>query len=317
MSQVVGTASEEEKFTLVTRGDFDGIVCAALLRELGLVDEIRFVHPKDMQDGKVRIGPNDITTNLPYAPGCRLAFDHHASELRRQDTLPDNFVLDPDAPSTARVVYTYYGGAAAFPNISGSLMEAVDKADSARFTQEEILNPFGWVLLSFILDSRTGLGRFRDFRISNEELLALIVDELRQRDVDGILLLPDVSERVRLYFEHENYFRQQLQSLTRLEGNVAVLDLREQDPIYAGNRFMIYAVNPQCDVSIHVLNGPRRETTVFALGRSILNDGCRVDLGALCLRYGGGGHAAAGTCQVDPDEAEHVLAALVEALSGE
>lgn len=305
------------KFRLVTRGDFDGIVCAALLREHGLVDAVSFVHPKDMQDGKVRVGPDDITTNLPYVPGCHLAFDHHASEMKRQGSLPDNFIIDPAAPSTARVVYDHYGGAAQFPSIPTSLMDAVDKADSANFSQEEVLNPLGWVLLNFILDSRTGLGRFRDFRISNEELLMQMVDALRAKDIDEILLLPDVSERVRLYFEHESYFRSQIQQITRMEGPVAVLDLREEEPIYAGNRFMVYAMHPQCAVSIHVLHGPRRESTVFAIGRSILNHTSTVDIGALCLRYGGGGHAGAGTCQVDPDEADSVLAALIEALQAD
>jgi len=305
--------SEKRKFRLVTRSDFDGLVCAVLLRELDLLSEIKFVHPKDMQDGQVPVSDDDITTNLPYVEGVHLAFDHHASETIRVGTRP-NLIIDPRAPSASRVVYDYYGGLAAFPNVSTEMMEAVDQADSARYKKSDILAPNNWTLLNFIMDARTGLGRFRDFRVSNYQLMMELIEHCRTLSIDEILQLPDVLERTDLYFEHENRFIDMMDRCTTVHGNVCVADLRDQDPIWSGNRFMIYALHPLCDVSIHVLWGLRKRNTVLACGKSIINRANRVDIGALMLRYGGGGHHAAGTCQIDNDKAEAVLAEVVEAL---
>ena len=299
---------------LITRGDFDGIVCAALLRSRGLVDEVSFAHPKDMQDGLVAVDEQVITANLPWVPGAHMVFDHHASEITRTDaTRYDNYVNDPDAPSAARVIFEHFGGAEGFPSIDPALLEAVDRADSAAFTQAEILDPTGWVLVSFVLDARTGLGRFRDFRTPNADLLQKMIDMVGTQDVEAILLDHDVSERVRLYFEHEAYFRAQLQRCTRLEGDVAVVDLRDEDPIYAGNRFMVYALFPETRVSVHCLRG-LGETTTFAVGKSIIDRSSTVNVGEVCLAHGGGGHAGAGTCQVADAEAASTLAALLGAL---
>jgi nanoRNase/pAp phosphatase (c-di-AMP/oligoRNAs hydrolase) len=303
-------------FRLVTRSDFDGLVCGALLKELNLIEEIKFVHPKDMQDGKIAISQRDITTNLPYVPGCHLAFDHHASEIERAGSeLPVNYVIDPAARSAARVVFDHFGGEARFPRISEELMIAVDKADSANFTVEEIVQPQGWTLLNFLMDARTGLGRFRDFRISNYELMMKLIDYCRGHTVEQILALPDVVERVDLYREHEPRFLGQLQNCATIHGDLVVLDLRPEETIYAGNRFMIYALYPQCRVSMHVLWGVQRQNTVFAIGKSVLDRSSPVDVGALCLSYGGGGHVAAGTCQVDNRDAERVLAELIGKLA--
>ena len=176
-----------EKFRLVTRSDFDGLVCAVLLNELNLIDDIKFVHPKDMQDGKVDITERDITTNLPYVAGAHLAFDHHLSETIRNTGERKNHIIHPDAPSAARVVYDYYGGKAAFPNIADDMMAAVDKADSAQFNRDEILNPEGWVLLNYLMDARTGLGRFREFRISNYALMMDLIKYCRNHTIEDIL----------------------------------------------------------------------------------------------------------------------------------
>ena len=153
----------DDKFRLVTRSDFDGLVCAVLLKELDLIDDIKFVHPKDMQDGTILISGTDITSNLPYVEGVHLAFDHHSSEVSRVGGDPDNYVIDPDAPSAARVVYDHYGGKDKFPNVSDEMMDAVDKGDSAQFSEDEIINPGGWALLNYLMDARTGLGRCRFF----------------------------------------------------------------------------------------------------------------------------------------------------------
>jgi len=309
-------AMTTQKHRLVTRSDFDGLVCGMLLRELDLIDDIKFVHPKDMQDGIVPITARDIVTNLPYVEGAHLSFDHHDSEISRrgEHTYP-NHVIDAAAPSAARVVYNYYGGAEAFPRVSAELMAAVDQADAAQFAREDILDPQGWVLLNFLMDSRTGLGRFRDFRISNYELMMHLIERCRDHAIEDVLALPDVKERVDLYEAHRDLFAAQLRRCTTVHGKLALLDLRDEEVIYAGNRFAIYALFPECDISAHVLWGARRQNTVFAIGKSILDRGSPVDVGAVCLGYGGGGHRAAGTCQIPNEWAETVKAELIAALS--
>ena len=301
----------QSKFRLVTRSDFDGLVCAVLLNELDLIDDIKFVHPKDMQDGKVDITSRDITTNLPYVAAAHLAFDHHESETIRNTGERPNHIISAKAPSAARVVYDYYGAAKAFPNISEDMMLAVDKADSAQFSHEEILEPTDWVLLNYLMDSRTGLGRFREFRVSNYQLMMDLIQYCRNHGIDEILQLPDVIERVDLYFDHAARAREQIERCATVHKNLVVLDLREEETIFAANRFMIYALYPQCNISIHVLWGVQKQNTVFATGKSILDRGSKTNVGELMLRHGGGGHQAAGTCQVDNDKADTVLAELV------
>ncbi|CAO3419741.1 exopolyphosphatase [Azospirillum endophyticum] len=302
--------SDAAKYRLVTRSDFDGLVCAVLLKELGILDEIKFVHPKDMQDGKVEITGRDITTNLPYVEGAHLVFDHHLSETMRVGEKP-NHIIDPKAPSAARVVYDYYGGKERFPTISDEMMAAVDQADSAQYQREDILNPTGWTLLNFIMDARTGLGRFREFRVSNYQLMMDLIDYCRSHGIEQILELPDVKERADLYTQHAELFVDQIKRCATVRGNVVVLDLRKEETIYAGNRFMIYALFPDTNVSIHVLWGLKQQNTVLACGKSILDRSSKTDIGPLMLEYGGGGHQAAGTCQVDNDRAEEVLEAIV------
>jgi len=299
-----------QKYRLVTRSDFDGLVCAVLLKELDMIDDILFVHPKDMQDGKIDIDERDITTNLPYVEGCHLAFDHHLSETLRNEKR-DNHIIIPEAPSAARVVYDHYGGKSTFPRVSDDIMVAVDKGDSAQFSREEVLKPEGWVLMNFLMDARTGLGRFRDFTISNYQLMMRLIDYCRDHDIEEIIQLPDVVERVELYREHEAKAREQIQRCSTAHGNLVVLDLREEEVIYATNRFTIYALFPQCNISIHQMWGLKKQNTVFAIGKSILDRGCGTNVGELCLAYNGGGHSAAGTCQVGNDEAQQVLQELI------
>lgn len=304
-----------DKFRLVTRSDFDGLVCAVLLKKMDLIDEITFVHPKDMQDGKVSITDRDITTNLPYVEGVHLAFDHHLSETLRVADNPANHIIDPEAPSAARVVWRYYGGHGEFPASWDEMMEAVDKGDAARFSREEILHSEDWVLLNFLMDARTGLGRFREFRISNYQLMMDLIDCCASMSIKEILELPDVKERVQMYKEHEPKFIDQLKSCTAIHDNVAVLDLRNQDIIYTGNRFMIYALFPDTNISIHVMWGLKKQNTVFACGKSILNKTSGTNVGELMLKYGGGGHQNAGTCQVPNDQGLETLDALIKQMN--
>src|SRR3954468_11906362 len=268
---------------LVTRSDFDGLVCAALLKELGMLDDILFVHPKDMQDGKIEVGPGDITTNLPYVPGVGLAFDHHASEAIRVADSPENHIIVPGALSAARVVYDYYGGATRFPNISQEMMDAVDKADAAQFSENEILFPQGWILMSFLMDPRTGLGRFREFRISNYQLMMQLIDACTQMTVEEILQTPDVAERVELYNEHAGAAVEQIKRCSQVFGDMVVLDLRDEEVIHPTNRFTLYALFPQCNLSVHVLWGLKQQNTVFAMGKSILDRSSTIDVGELML----------------------------------
>jgi nanoRNase/pAp phosphatase (c-di-AMP/oligoRNAs hydrolase) len=303
-----------QKYRLITRSDFDGLVCAVLLNEMKLIDEIKFVHPKDMQDGKIDVGPNDITTNLPYVPGAYLAFDHHLSETLRNGKHA-NHIIEVDAPSAARVVYNHYGAKTAFPHIADQMMEAVDKADSAQYERNDILDPNGWVLLNYLMDARTGLGRFRDFRISNYSLMMDLIEYCRDHTIDEILDLPDVQERVDLYFAHGEPARQQIKRCAAVHDNLVVLDLRGEETIYATNRFMIYALFPQCNISIHVMNGMQNKNTVLACGKSILDRSSATNVGELMLAYGGGGHKAAGTCQVGNDVANATLARLIKRIN--
>ena len=305
------------KRRLVTRSDFDGLACAMMLRDLDLIDEIKFVHPKDVQDGKIELTKSDITTNLPYDPRVGLAFDHHESEMDRLKAIETGgkLIIDPNARSAARVVYDYYGGKKTFKKISDELMAAVDKGDSADFTVDEILNPKGWVLLHYLMDARTGLGRFHQFRISNYDLMMELIAYCMDHTIEEILELPDVKERVNLYFEQAEQFVAQLKRIAKVYDKVVVLDLRNEEVIHAGNRFMIYALYPETQISIHVAWGFRKQNTAVMIGKSIVNKASKVDIGELCLKYGGGGHRNAGTCQLDNEVVDKQLPDIIAALN--
>lgn len=303
------------KKRLITRSDFDGLVCAVLLKEMDLIEDIKFVHPKDMQDGKIEVDENDISTNLPYVEGIGLAFDHHLSETIRNEK-KDNHIIDPDAPSAARVVYDHYGGKERFSMISDDMMDAVDKADAAWFTEDDILDPKGWELLSFLMDARTGLGRFRDFRISNYNLMMDLIEHCKQHTIDEILELPDVKERVELFFSYKDQFYGQIKDNAKVEGDVLVIDLKKEETIYPGNRFVKYALFPDTKISVQVIWGFKKQNTVFTVGKSIINRSSDVNIGEIMLSYGGGGHKNAGTCQVAHEDADRVLEELLVKLQG-
>jgi nanoRNase/pAp phosphatase (c-di-AMP/oligoRNAs hydrolase) len=313
----INSTGQVERYRLVTRSDFDGLVCAALLKELGILDDILFVHPKDMQDGKVELTDRDITTNLPYVPGVHLAFDHHDSELERLDGSAENHIISPEAMSAARVVYDHFGGAGRFPGVSVELMEAVDKADAACFSEDEIMEPRGWIFLSFLMDPRTGLGRFRDFRVSNYQLMMQLVDACTRLSAEQVLASPDVAERVELYRAHAVDANEQLLRCAVVHANLVVLDLRAEDVIHPTSRFQVYALFPECNISMHVLWGVKQQNTVFAVGKSILDRSSRTRVGGLMLEYGGGGHDAAGTCQVENDRAATARAELVARITAD
>jgi len=305
------------KYRLVTRSDFDGLVCAVLLKHLDMIDDILFVHPKDMQDGKIEITSRDITTNLPYVSGARLVFDHHLSETIRNKDKSDNHIIDANAMSASRVVYDHFGGAKTFPARWNTMMAEVDKADAAQFSKEEILDPKDWVLLNYLMDPRTGLGRFREFRISNYNLMMELIGYCKDHDIKEIMEMPDVKERVELYNEQSKLFQEQVKRCSTIHKNLIVLNLKGEETIYAGNRFMIYAMYPETNISIHVLWGLKQQNTVFAIGKSIIDRGSKTNIGELCLSYGGGGHEKAGTCQIDNDKADAVLKELITKINAD
>ncbi|MEZ5280286.1 MAG: exopolyphosphatase [Acidimicrobiales bacterium] len=304
-----------DKYRLVTRSDFDGLVCAVLMHHLDMIDDIKFVHPKDMQDGKVETTGRDITTNLPYVPNVHLCIDHHESETLRNERA-SNHVIDPTAPSAARVVWRCFGGHDKFPASWDDMLDAVDKADAARYTIDEILRPGKWELLNFVMDPRTGLGRFQDFKISNYDLMMKLVEDCGRLSIDDIMEQPDVAERVALYYEHADLSRDQILRCSSVHDHVVLLDLTAEETIYAANRFYIYALFPQCNVSIHKIWGFKRQNMVFAVGKSIIDRGARVNIGELMLEYGGGGHTAAGTCQVPIEDSDRVQAELLARITG-
>lgn len=304
----------DDRFRLVTRSDFDGLVCAILLKELDLIDEIKFVHPKDVQDGIVDIKQGDIITNLPYSKEASYVFDHHISEMARVGKKSNSY-LDPNAPSAARIVWDTFGGKDRFKNISEEMMNAVDKADSADYTIDDIMHPTGWTLLSFIMDSRTGLGRFHNFGISNYQLMMNLIDFCREHDPAEVLDMPDVKERVDLYFSQQDKFIEQLKRQTTIYKNLAYIDILNEDIIYVGNRFMIYALYPEINVSMHAMWRINGQRIVYAIGKSILNRSNIINIGELLLQYGGGGHANVGTCQIDLDQAAAVKDELIAILT--
>lgn len=300
---------------LLTRSDFDGLACGALLKELGVIDTWKFVHPKDIQDGLVEVSSQDVMANIPYVKGCGLWFDHHTSEHERLGDIQfegESRLED----SAARVIYEYYGGKGRLPHLD-EMVIAVDKVDSAKLSIDEILNPTGWVLLGFLMDPRTGLGRFRTFRISNYDLMEKLIDACRTQNIEEILLDPDVQERILLYKEQNDYFRDMVLKYTKTDGNVIISDLRGVDPIYTGNRFIVYSLFPEQNISLWIVDGRAKQNVAIAVGHSVLNRTSKTNVGSLLLEYNGGGHRQVGTCQVPYDNASKSITELVERMKAD
>ena len=305
----------DNKFRLITRADFDGVVCGALFQELDMIDDVMFAEPGDMQAGRVPVTGRDITANLPFVDGVHLCFDHHASETSRVQNRP-NRIIDPNAPSAARVVYNHFGGKKKFPAISDDLMKAVDQADSAKYTEEDILAPDKWTLLNFIVDPRTGMSRFTDFGTTHEQFMTALMTYCRHNPIDELMHLPEIAERVHRYQEHEERAEHQIVRCATVHGDLIVLDMRRESSIFATNRFVVYALYPQIATSLHVLKDARPGFVRFALGHSILNRSSKLDAGAVMLEFGGGGHKAAAGAQVRESEADAVLDKLIARISG-
>lgn len=288
---------------LVTRSDFDGLVCGALLLEAGVIDSWKFAHPKDLQDGLVEITENDCLANVPYVEGCGLWFDHHSSEHERLALAGKYKGESRITPSCARIIYEYYGGRERFPQFD-DIMDAVDRVDSGNLTVEDVRNPKGWVLIGFLMDPRTGLGRWRDFTISNYQLMEKLLVACRTMTTEEILAMPDILERIEVYNEQTGKFVEMVKAHTRVDGSVIISDLRGVEPIYTGNRFMIYSLYPEQNISAWIVDG---KGCSAAVGYSILNRTSDVNVGSLMLKYNGGGHKAVGTCQFNDENMDTEL----------
>jgi nanoRNase/pAp phosphatase (c-di-AMP/oligoRNAs hydrolase) len=296
---------------LITRSDFDGLACSALLAHLGLINEWKFVHPKDIQDGLIEATDNDILANIPYIKGCKLWFDHHTSETERLGINANFEGVSRKAPSCARVVYEYYGGDEKLGKFA-EMIRYVDKVDSGDLTSTEILHPQGWILLGFVMDPRTGLGRFKEFTVSNFDLMKELATACATLDIEEILELPNVKERLIVYFEQDKLFREMLKHVVKTDGNVLVADLRGVDPIFAGNRFLIYTIYPEQNISVWVVDGRNKTNCVVTVGYSTINRTATVNVGKMLFKYDGGGHTQVGSCQVPYADADRVIKEITE-----
>jgi nanoRNase/pAp phosphatase (c-di-AMP/oligoRNAs hydrolase) len=278
---------------------------------LGIIDEWEFVHPKDIQDGIVQVTDNDILANIPYMQGCKLWFDHHSSETERLKENPYFEGVSRKAPSCARVVYEYYGGDEKLGGRFAEMIRYVDKVDSADLSSEEIINASGWVLLGFIMDPRTGLGRFRNFTISNYDLMKALASACANKNIEDIMAMPDVKERAVVYHEQEKLFLEMLKKVIRVDDNVIVADLRGIETIHAGNRFLMYTIYPEQNISVWIVDGRNKQNCAITVGYSITNRSATIDVGSMLLKYGGGGHTRVGTCQIPYDEADEAIADII------
>lgn len=299
---------------LITRSDFDGLVCAVLLQEVEQIDSVEFVHPKDVQDGKVAVGRDDILTNLPYQSGVGLWFDHHSSEIvRNEDTAAYRGRFEI-APSAARVVFNHYG--AEKLGKFAKLLESVDKSDAAQLSRDEVLRPDGWMLLSFVMDPRTGLAYHRDYAISNRELMTKMIALIAKHPDNPAIVLADadVKERTDRYFAQQKEFEAYTREHSRVDGNVIITDVRGAGDPPAGNRFLVYTMFPDANIQVRIFEGRRGEFVVCAVGHSIFNRTSKTDVGKLMSRYNGGGHRGAGTCQLPLATAEKQLREIVDTI---
>ncbi len=294
---------------LVTRSDFDGLACGVLLKEAGIIDHWKFAHPKDLQ-----VTEDDCLANVPYVQGCGLWFDHHSSEHERLALAGKYKGESRITPSCARIIYEYYGGGEKFSHFD-EMMVAVDKVDSGNLTIDEIQHPTGWILIGFLMDPRTGLGRWRNFSISNYQLMEKLLEACHSMTAEEILELSDVKERVDVYFEQTEKFMEMVKKYTTTDGNLLISDLRGVDPIYSGNRFLIYSMYPEQNVSAWIVSGRGGKGCSAAVGYSILNKTCTLDVGSLMLKYNGGGHKKVGTCQFSDEIMETDLPKMLKELS--
>ena len=293
---------------LVTRGNMDGLTCAVLIDHAERLDEIVLIHPQDITDDKFEVKPGDILANLPYHPTCMKWFDHH-SATRTYEKPPALFDGKYGlAPSTARLVYDYYLHDNPGYKLYDDLVRETDRYDSAQLTLEDVTNPQEYVLLGFTLDPRTGLGRFHDYFMK-------LVETFREDTIDEVLALPELRERATRIAEERERFLDAMKEHSTLDGSVIVTDLRGVEDLPAGNRFLIYTLFPEANVSLRIAWGPNKEFVVLTVGHSIFNRTCPVHVGGLLAKYGGGGHKGAGATPLDRESADELIREVIQKLN--
>jgi len=289
---------------LVTRADLDGLTCAVIITSCEEIDEIMLAHPQDITDQRLAITEDDIMANLPYQAGCGKWFDHHLlteSNQRPPEDFDGRYGL---APSAARMVYEYY--LPGHPEIQKYelLLEETDRLDSAQLNMDDVLHPNDYILLGFTLDPRSGLGEYREY-------FMVLVDWLKTKPVGEIMKMPEVTSRVARLQEQDAAFRETTKQHSRLDGNVVFTDFRNVESIPIGNRFLVYTMFPQANISLRVHWGPTRQHVAATVGHSIFNRTSRTNVGELMSRYGGGGHKGAGTCLLPAEQADAKIAELI------
>lgn len=288
---------------LVTRADLDGLTSAVIVTMKEPIDEIVLIHPQDITDKKFDVRPDDILVNLPYHPNAGLWFDHHLLTASNERPPANYKGRHRIAPSAARLVYEYYlEKAPDDPALLrfAPLVEATDRLDAAQLTPEDVSNPQGYILLGFTIDGRTGLGLF-------ESYFRKLVDWLKAMPIEEVVQQPEVRDRVERLRSDQIEFLQLLRRNSFQLNNVVVTDLREIDRLPAGNRFLIYTLFPESNVSLRVHWGPSHNSVVAAVGHSIFNRTCKTSVGELMSRFGGGGHRGAGTCILPIDKAADAI----------
>ncbi len=296
---------------IVTRNDLDGLICAALLIKVEMANSIEFAHPRDIESGKFKVDKSDILVSLPYVEGVQFVFDHIDNSLAQSLA---NYITTVKAKSTSRLIYDYLGGKAKFPDIQEEILIATEKSISANYTIEEILHPTDWNLLGFIMDHRTGLERFKNFKNTTENLIRKLATSVLSLNIKEIMQLPDLKERVDVYFEQEKMFDEQIKRCSSIYKKLLVVDMRDESTVYAGNRFRMYALYPDTNISMQVSRGNDAITLGISVGKSVFDRSSKVDVGSIMRKYGGGGHTNAGSCQIETSNYESIKSDIVESL---
>jgi len=298
---------------LLTRSDFDGLACAVLLKEVNAIDSYKFIRIRDLRNGAVEVGANDILANVPYMDGCGMWFDHHASEYGQLPNISYKGLVQ-DIDSAAHAIYNFYKGHGRDLSKYDEMLEAVDKVDSAKLSADDISRPRGWILLGFLLDPLTGLGRYRDFHISGDELMGMLTDACSSKNIAQILAIPDVAQRIDVYHKQNALFMDMLKNYTETQGNVIITDLRGKSPVYSGNRFLLYNLHPGQNISIWAVDANDGQGCEISVGYSIINKSNANDVGSVMSKYGGGGRRRTGACVVPFDDADRVISELKDIL---
>jgi hypothetical protein len=300
-------ATAGRRMRIVTRGDMDGLACALVASLCEPIQSVELVHPQEIADRNFPVTSADIIANLPYHPSCGKWFDNHQ--------LTDETAMPPKgfegkwglAPSAARLVYEHY--LPRHPDLRRfePLIAATDRLDSARLTRDDVVSPTGFILLGYTLDPRTGLGAFREYFLT-------LLSSLKTKPLAEVLALPAVKERIERLRDQDQAFREATLACSKQEGNVVFTDFRATSPIPAGNRFLVYTLYPEANVSVRAHWGPRRERVAVSIGHSIFDRTCQTNVGILMSLYGGGGHKGAGGCMLMPEKADALIAQMIERL---